>query len=353
MKSRIKKFISAAAVALFFAPLAATAQISEPDTVFYGQIINRTSGQTLLLTSGNIVWTIVRPDGRPLTLTGNLAPLKNGQYSYRIAVPHQALVYGLTVADDTVALPGTPANCAHLLITVDGHPASILAPGTGVFSVGEALRAATYRLDLELFNELPDTSGDGIPDWWKSRYGITNPDGDNDGDGWSNLQEFRNGGNPNQDNRRPTLATTEYWAYADGLTAALFDAVDADTPPAQLRYTLAASPESGTFYLNNVSPDGSVNAVPLGLNGTFTQEDVNRGKIIFVHNGTNTPALPASFILNLCDENPTTPSGSTFTGPTILRSSVRPPPPPPPRRLASATFPASPSANSRCSSTTI
>jgi len=56
---------------------------------------------------------------------------------------------------------------------VDGAPASILAPGPAYFTVSQNLRAATYRLDLELTSPLADTSGDGIPDWWKTLYGIT------------------------------------------------------------------------------------------------------------------------------------------------------------------------------------
>ena len=303
MKHQLKKLF-AAAIATLLAPTLASAQISEPDTIFYGQVINRTSGQLDLVTAGKLVWTIARPDGRQLTLRAALSPLNNGQYSYRLTVPHQALAYGLTVADASVPLPVTPANCSHLLITVDGAPAGILAPGSSQFAVAQVARAATYRLDLELLNPLADTSGDGIPDWWKAKYGITNPNGDNDGDGWSNLQEFHNGGNPNQDNRLPSLATTEYWVYADGLTEILFDAVDSDSAPANLHYTLTTLPDSGTFYLHTVNPDGSVQDTALSHNGFFTQDDVNQGRLVFVHNGTNTAAAPVGFTLNLTDENP-------------------------------------------------
>jgi len=94
MKSFIKIISLGALCAAMLSPVPAPAQISEPDTVFYGQVINRTSGQLDLITGGNLVWTIARPDGRQLTLKGALGPLNNGQYSYRISVPHQALTYG-------------------------------------------------------------------------------------------------------------------------------------------------------------------------------------------------------------------------------------------------------------------
>ena len=46
-----------------------------------------------------------------------------------------------------------------------------------------------------------DSSGSGLPDWWQLQYfGTTgvDPYGNPAGDGWSNLQKFQNGWNPNQ-----------------------------------------------------------------------------------------------------------------------------------------------------------
>ena len=293
-----------AALAVSFQPPSAHAQISEPDTIFYGQVINRSSGQIDFLTAGKLVWTIVRPDGKQIVLNADLAPLNNGVYSYSLLVPHEALTYGLTVSDTAVPLAGANANCSHLLITIDGVTASILSPGKSSFNVAQNLRAATYRLDLELFNPLADSTGDGIPDWWKAKYGVSGANGDTDSDGWSNLQEFLRGGNPNQDNRIPSLGSTELWAYADGMTGIQLDAIDSDSTPANLYYTLTTLPANGTFYLHNVNANGSVNDVALTLNALFTQDDVNQGKLIFVHGGTNASVLPATFTLNLRDENP-------------------------------------------------
>lgn len=304
MKNHFKIIFAAALLTIGFAPLPGSAQISEPDTVFYGQIINRTSGQVNLVTQGKLTWTLSRPDGRQIRLTTTLKPLNNGWYSYSLSVPHQVLSYGLTVAAEAVPLAGSPANCSHLLITVDGVTASIIAPGSGSFSVAEGMRAATYRLDLELLDPLADSSGDGIPDWWKAKYGITDPNADSDADGWSNLQEFRKGGKPAQDNRIPSLATREYWVYAEGTTQIPLDPVDSDSPPASLHYTLTTLPSVGSIYLHNVDTNGGINDIALVPGGTFTQDDVNQGRLVFVHNQTNTPAAPVSFTVNLGDENP-------------------------------------------------
>ena len=286
----------------FVAPPPAPAQISEPATVFYGQVINRTSGQTDLITQGSLVWTIRRPDGKTLTLTAALSPLNNGRYSYRLAVPHEALTFGLTVSDTAVPLTVSPADCSHLSITVDGASANILAPGPAYFSVSQNLRAATYRLDIELTNPLADTSGDGIPDWWKTLYGITDPNAVG-ADGWSNLQKFRNGGTPAQDNRFPTLTTTEFWVYAEGISEVPLSAVDSDSAAAGIHYTLTSLPAGGTLYLHNVGANGGINDVALGINGYFSQDDVNQGRFVFVQNQTNVPAGPTTFNVNLVDEN--------------------------------------------------
>jgi len=44
MNYSLNKLFAVAALASLFAPAAALAQVQEPDTIFYGEIINRTSG---------------------------------------------------------------------------------------------------------------------------------------------------------------------------------------------------------------------------------------------------------------------------------------------------------------------
>src|SRR5262249_30186351 len=121
-------FLGATLLCLLF-PFTSVAGISEPGTVFYGKIINRTSGQEYLLTNGHLVWIIGGADGSQITLTANLAALRNGDFSYRLDVPHQALSSGLDISPGNVPLTIQASVCSHLQITVDGFPASIVAPG--------------------------------------------------------------------------------------------------------------------------------------------------------------------------------------------------------------------------------
>jgi hypothetical protein len=42
----------------------------------------------------------------------------------------------------------------------------------------------------------PDLNTNGLADEWEARYGLSDPNGDPDGDGATNLQEYRSGTNP-------------------------------------------------------------------------------------------------------------------------------------------------------------
>lgn len=283
------------------------ADIPEPDTIFYGRIVNRSSGQEDLLAQGNLSWIVRRPDGQQITLSAKVKPLNNGLYSYSLLVPHQALAFGLTVSSNVVPLALQSAVCSHVQISVDGSPASILAPGTSSFSVSQATRSTTYRLDLEVFSPLADTTGDGIPDWWKAKYGVIDPNADPDGDGWSNLQEFLHGGNPTNDNRTPTLATTESYVYAGGTTGIRLQAVDSDSAATNLFYTLLAAPQTGTLSLRNASTNPASSDGVLVAGSTFTQDDVNNGRLIFRHQSGDPSITADNLQVSLHDETATHP----------------------------------------------
>src|SRR3954468_18716037 len=79
-------------------PFSSFGGITEPATVFYGRIINRTSGQEYVLTNGHLAWVIIRSDGSRVSLATEVTVLRGGDFSYRLDVPHQALSSGLDVA---------------------------------------------------------------------------------------------------------------------------------------------------------------------------------------------------------------------------------------------------------------
>jgi RTX calcium-binding nonapeptide repeat (4 copies)/Cadherin-like/Calx-beta domain len=296
-------FGSTALLGMYFAAGTTQAQITEPETVFYGKIINRTSGQEYLMNKGTLTWTVVRPDGQQTILTTTLQPLNAGEFSYQLLVPHEALTYGITNSSSVVPLPPQQIICTNIQLSVDGSAASIMAPGSASFAVSQSLRASTYRLDLEVGNALPDSVGDGIPDWWKNRFGIVDPNADPDGDGWSNLQEFWHGSNPNQDNRIPTLATDEVFVYADGTTGIRLNAIDSDSQPTNILYTLTSLPRGGTFYLRNAVMNSANSDAALTNGSVFTQDDINKGRLVFVSQTGSNSVASTSFGVSLHDEN--------------------------------------------------
>ncbi|MDB6030529.1 MAG: Hemolysin-type calcium-binding region [Verrucomicrobiales bacterium] len=297
------------------------AGITEPATVFYGKVINRTSGQEYALTNGHLVWILRRSDGSSVSLSTELTVLRGGDFSYRLDVPHQALSSGLDVASNNVPLTIQASTWSHLQISVDGFPASIVAPGSAIFAVAQSARASTYRLDLELLNSLPDSDVDGIPDWWANRFGVDDANGDSDHDGWTNLEEFRRGTNPSQDNRIPTLSTRELLVYADGTSGIMLHAVDSDSGPANLFYVLTAAPEAGILYLRAGNAGSTSNDLALAAGATFTQQDVNMGRLVFTHTGGSSTAPSTSFSVTLRDENPAHPTTNAVVTLSIYRPS--------------------------------
>src|SRR5213593_2585432 len=294
------------------------ASVSEPETVFYGRVINRVSGQTYVLSEGTLTWRIRRSNGTLVTLGTELEPLKDGAYSYRLKVPHQALGLGLSTSTNVVPLTAQLSTCFHEQISVDGYPAMILAPGSSSFAVSQSKRATTYRLDLEVTSPLYDLDEDGLPDWWQNRYLVNDPNADPDGDGRNNLSEFLNGSDPNHDDRVPSLATQELRAYADGTTVVLLRAIDTDSSPTNLTYTLSAVPEEATLYLRNAAAGGANPDSALGIGATFSQADVNAGRVVLVHHGDS--AAPGSLQVELRDESTNHPA---FTG-TVAVAFYRP-----------------------------
>lgn len=258
-------------------PAAARAvlSVSEPGTVFYGQVINRSAGHEQTLTSGTLAWTIT--DGTTTTaLSASIETLGN-QSVYRLEIPHSLAVSGLDLANGSVPLGTTAMEYQHVTITVDGAPAVIRSPGRQTFSVEEIQRAATFRLDLEISTPFTDSDGDGMPDWWEDKYGLNKSSNDaaldKDTDGINNLAEYLALTHPGIRNTDPLIFTSEVIAMADSTSALMVRTLDSDTSPAALVYHITSINTAGL----------SLNKTPLAVGSSFTQAEVNAGRLRFTH----------------------------------------------------------------------
>jgi len=257
------------------------ASIPEPPTLIYGRVVQLVGGREFPVTSGILSWSL-RPvaTGTPaVALSTPLGPLADGTLCYRLEIPHEALVSGLAVSADAVAL-GTAETVHELVdVIVDGQTARPLRPGSVYLALSQAGRAQAHRVDLVLGGTPADSDGDGLPDLWENAFGLdpdaNDADADVDGDGLSNRQEYARGSDPRADNRIPALLTTRLTAYASCRTGVLLDVADSDTPPAGLALTVLAVPADTRLLLTRA---GSETALAPGA--ALTVAEVNAGSLV-------------------------------------------------------------------------
>lgn len=284
---------------------AAHAFISEPETLVYGRILNRHNPNLEhLVTEGTLHWTIQKPDGSTVVLTGEVDALNGGNYSYLVRIPHQAMMLGQQASPLVLPLGTTTTTASHASISFDGAPATILAPSTSVFDLDQVLRASALRVDLEINASSADEDGDGMPDWWEDEHGFDKQDAndaltDANGNGLNNLAEYTAGSDPNHNSTQPLLLTQEVIAYSESESLVLLETADSDSTPAQLTYTLHAVPTGGRLVLRNAASLPATTSVELTAGATFTQADVAAGRLVFEHTAGETPG---SFEVGVRDE---------------------------------------------------
>lgn len=282
------------------------AEIPEPETLVYGKVLNHSGGQEYQLHEGLLSWTISDPSnsGVSMVLFTELEPLRDGVYSYQLKIPHAAASFGLDSVAGTLPLGDSPAILESLEIQVDGFPARILR-GDPIIRVSQNQRAAAHRIDLEVFFQLPDSDGDGMPDWWEDRHNLNklfpgDAFTDADGDGSNNLKEFEDGTDPAEENTRPVLVADSLLAYPGGRTVVSLRTNDSDSSPDQLVYTLDAV--TGDIGLERIGPDGDIQE--LAAASTFTQSEVDAGIIVVGHRVGGGTGSGLGITLLVQDENP-------------------------------------------------
>jgi hypothetical protein len=140
---------------------------------------------------------------------------------------------------------------------------------------------------------------------------------DGDGDVSSTLVTI----NVAPQNDAPGLAantgTTVVQGLSGPITLSELQVTDPDNSPAQLTYTVTTVPLNGRLELTT-APGVAITS--------FTQADINAGRLVFVHNGA--VSTSDSFIFTISDGVGGTIGATTFT--FTVTPFVPPPPPPPP-----------------------
>lgn len=296
-----------AAAMLLLGTSAAQAFISEPETLVYGRILNRANPNLEhLVTAGTLHWTLQKPDGSTVVLTGEVDALDGGNYSYLVRIPHQAMMLGQVPAPLLLPLGTTTTTASHASISFNGAPAEMLSPASSLFDLDQLLRASTMRVDLEINAASPDGDGDGMPDWWEDEHGLDKQSAgdaltDANGNGRNNLAEYLAGTDPTRDSTEPLLLTREVISYSESESLVLLETADSDSTPAQLTYTLHAAPTGGTLRLRNAAPLPAATSVTLAPGATFTQADVAAGRLVFEHAAGETPG---AFEIGVRDQSP-------------------------------------------------
>lgn len=126
-----------------------------------------------------------------------------------------------------------------------GTPAALDSDGDGVGDVVDAFpNNAAYS---------QDTDGDGLADKWEKSFGgyyldYFNPQGDNDGDGLTNLEEFNNGTNPKVKDFSVTLDYAEATAGQSATISVLDNDQQGDN--GSLTVSAVTQPTVGSLVIN-------------------------------------------------------------------------------------------------------
>lgn len=256
------------------------AALSEPPTVIYGKVIQQGAGAAYQLYQGNLTLTFVNDTNPSNRIVKQVTLQPTGaasEFSYRIELPVKYLPSPDELGEN-LSVGFAPTSYRVESIQINNQPASPLDSAEAVFSTSFAGRAGQHRLDLLVSLPADDTDGDGIPDWWEDLHGLnrlspTDALADNDGDGLSNLEEFKLGTDPNSSNTDPTLLTPSILVPAGGVAGLNLSIVDTDTDPSLLQLSYGADLPGLVFMrgTNMLSAGNTFNYAEV-LSGSITME---------------------------------------------------------------------------------
>ena len=120
------RLITTAFLAAATLPALAATSVPEPETIFYGKVVNVSGPQPYQMSSGSLAWKIRSGESEELEFSGSLAVVAAGDYSYRLGIPHSALALDLEIRV-------SPADRDRFAYRGEGGDGGLLA---GLFEVG-------------------------------------------------------------------------------------------------------------------------------------------------------------------------------------------------------------------------
>ncbi|MGZ5529373.1 MAG: Ig-like domain-containing protein, partial [Limisphaerales bacterium] len=228
---------------------------------------------------------------RLFTTTTNIAPVATNQTATVIGDQPSVLTFLASDANgDALTFRTNSRPIRGLTYNFDPVSGKITyAPARGyrgldriTFVANDTLAdSAVANLDVTVVAP-PDTNGNGLPDAWETRYGIVDPNADDDGDGQSNIAEYF--ANTDPTNSSSSVKVTSAVAQANGDVALTWSSIGGTRYRIQYCTSTTDGGLTGSF-IDIIRPiDSEMDSAPYGM--PSTQTFIDPGALL----GSNTQA---------------------------------------------------------------